>query len=82
MISPVAGVPTPPGINGLEEAIARGANSEMIVYYYGIHWDTNLSTAWWNPIQALFLGQTDAEGCIKMLDEGLAQYRELKASGG
>ncbi len=82
MISPVAGVPTPPGITGLDEAIARGANSELIVYYYGIHWDTNLSTAWWNPIQALFLGQTDAAGCIKMLDEGLDQYRQLKAAGG
>jgi len=71
-----------PAITGLSDTLARGANSEMIVYYYGIHWDTNLSTAWWNPIQALFLGQTDAAGAIKMLDDGLAQYRELKASGG
>ena len=81
MIPATAGA-NAPTITGLDETLARGANSEMIVYYYGIHWDTNLSTAWWNPIQALFLGQTDAEGCIKMLDEGLAQYRELKASGG
>jgi raffinose/stachyose/melibiose transport system substrate-binding protein len=82
MISPVVGTPTPPGITGLEETIARGANSELIVYYYGIHWDTNLSTAWWNPIQALFLGQIGAEETIAMLDSGLEQYRELKKAGG
>jgi raffinose/stachyose/melibiose transport system substrate-binding protein len=81
MIPATAGA-NAPTIPGLEETIARGASSEMIVYYYGIHWDTNLSTAWWNPIQALFLGQTDAEGTIKMLDDGLAQYREIKKAGG
>jgi len=81
MIPATAGA-NAPDIHGLSETIARGANSEMIVYYYGIHWDTNLSTAWWNPVQALFLGQTDAAGMIKMLDDGLAQYRELKAAGG
>lgn len=81
MIPATAGA-NAPAIDGLSDVLARGANSEMIVYYYGIHWDTNLSTAWWNPIQALFLGQTDAAGAIKMLDDGLDQYRQLKASGG
>lgn len=81
MISPIADVPPPAGIEGLSAAIDRSAASDLVVYYYGIHWDTNLSTAWWNPIQALFLGQIGAEETITMLDEGLAQYRELKAAG-
>lgn len=82
MISPIVDVPPPDGITGLGDAIARSAASDLIVYYYGIHWDTNLSTAWWNPIQALFLGQIGAEEAITTLDEGLAQYRELKQAGG
>lgn len=82
MISPVADVATPPGINGLDAAIARSSSTDLIVYYYGIHFDTNLSTAWWNPIQALFLGQIGPEEVITQLDEGMDQYRELKAAGG
>ncbi|CAN5384287.1 hypothetical protein BH09CHL1_BH09CHL1_28210 [soil metagenome] len=82
MISAVADVPAPPGIEGLEAAIARSSETDLIIYYYAIHWDTNLSTAWWNPIQALFLGQMTAEEAIESLDEGLAQYRELKNAGG
>ncbi|MCC6793269.1 MAG: extracellular solute-binding protein [Thermomicrobiales bacterium] len=81
MIPPIVDVPVPSGITGLEEAIARSANSPLNVYYYGIHWDTNLSTAWWNPVQALFLGQIGPEDMIKQLDEGLDQYRERKAAG-
>jgi len=82
MIPPVKDVPVPTGITGLAEAIERSANSELIVYYYGIHFDTNLSTAWWNPVQALFLGQVGPEEMITQLDQGLEQYRELKAAGG
>lgn len=82
MISSVVDVPAPTGIEGLEAAIGRSSETELIIYYYAIHWDTNLSTAWWNPIQALFLGQMNAEEAIAALDEGLAQYRELKNAGG
>lgn len=82
MISAVQDVPAPAGIEGLDAAIARSAESPAIIYYYAIHWDTNLSTAWWNPVQALFLGQVNPEEMITMLDEGLAQYRQLQNSGG
>jgi ABC-type glycerol-3-phosphate transport system substrate-binding protein len=82
MISAVKDVAAPPGIEGLDAAIARSAETDLIIYYYAIHWDTNLSTAWWNPIQALFLGQMNAEQVIAELDKGLEQYRQLKGAGG
>lgn len=82
MIPATKDVPAPTGIEGLDAAIARSAETQAIIYYYAIHWDTNLSTAWWNPSQALFLGQVGPEEMITMLDEGLAQYRELKDAGG
>jgi len=82
MIPTIKGVATPPGIDGLDAVIASTSETALITYYYGIHWDTNLSTAWWNPIQALFLGQSSPEEAIKALDDGLDQYRSLKKAGG
>jgi ABC-type glycerol-3-phosphate transport system substrate-binding protein len=82
MIPAVKDVATPTGIEGLDDAIARSAEAALIIYYYAIHWDKNLSTAWWNPIQALFLGQMSADEAIAALDDGLAQYRQLKNAGG
>jgi raffinose/stachyose/melibiose transport system substrate-binding protein len=82
MIPPIKGVATPPDIAGLDAVIASTSKSDLIIYYYAIHWDTNLSTAWWNPIQALFLGQSTPEETIKALDDGLDQYRALKKAGG
>lgn len=82
MIPPIKGVPTPPGIDGLDAVIESTSKTDLIIYYYAIHWDTNLSNAWWNPIQALFLGQAGPEDVIKMLDDNLEQYRALKKAGG
>ena len=81
MISPIVDVPTP-AIDGLDGVLATVSKTDLIIYYYAIHWDTNLSTAWWNPIQALFLGQSSPEDTIKALDTGLDQYRSLKKAGG
>jgi ABC-type glycerol-3-phosphate transport system substrate-binding protein len=81
MIPPIKDVPVP-AIDGLDGVLASTSKTDLIIYYYAIHWDTNLSNAWWNPIQALFLGQSTPEQTIKALDDGLDQYRALKKAGG
>ena len=78
MIPTVKDVASPPGITGMDEAIQAGANSEIIIYYYGIHWDTDLTNAWYLPPQAVFLGQMGPEDMIAAIDNNLDQYRELK----
>ena len=42
--------------------------SETIIYYYGIHWDTALWAAWYQPVQALFLNQIGPEEMIETID--------------
>ena len=65
----------------MDAMVEKSATADIIIYYYAAHWDTGLSTAWWNPVQALFLGQATPEQMIEQLDKGLEEYRKLKAAG-
>lgn len=78
----VQGVEPPVAITGLDNAVAQSATSQSIIYYYGIHWDTALWAAWYQPVQALFLGEMNAEEMIEAIDSNLDEYREVKAAGG
>jgi raffinose/stachyose/melibiose transport system substrate-binding protein len=81
MISPVQGVPAPPKLPGVDALIAKAAQSELIIYYYGIHFDQALWAVWYPPVQALFLKKIDAETMIQQIDDGLDQYRAMRAAG-
>jgi raffinose/stachyose/melibiose transport system substrate-binding protein len=81
MIPTVVDVPAPTGTTGMPEMVEKSATADVIIYYYAAHWDTGLSTAWWNPVQALFLGQASPEEMIAMLDKNLDEYRQLKQAG-
>jgi hypothetical protein len=82
MIPAVTDVEPPAGTTGMAEAVQKSATADTIIYYYGIHFDTGLSTAWYNPTQALFLKQMDPQQMIEAIDNNLDEYRELKQAGG
>jgi ABC-type glycerol-3-phosphate transport system substrate-binding protein len=81
MIPTVTEVAPPASTVGMDAAVEKSATSETIIYYYGIHWDTALWAAWYQPVQALFLGKTTAEEMVATIDKNLADYRELKKAG-
>jgi ABC-type glycerol-3-phosphate transport system substrate-binding protein len=81
-VSAVKGVPPPPRLPGVDKLLEAAANNEFIYFYWGIATNTPLTDVWWNASQALWLGKTDAAGMIKMLDDGIDKYRQLKAAGG
>ena len=82
IIPTVTEVPAPSGTTGMDQAVEKSATSDVIIYYYGVHWDTGLTTAWLNPTQALFLKQIGPEEMVEQIDSGLDEYRELKQTGG
>jgi raffinose/stachyose/melibiose transport system substrate-binding protein len=79
-ISPCVGVAPPPRLPGVDQLIADAAQGEFIVYYYGIHWDSALTEAWYPPVQAMFLKQATAEQVIEQIDDNLEKYRALQES--
>jgi len=80
-IPTVKGVAPPASPVGLDAAVEQSATSETIIYYYGIHWDTALWAAWYQPVQALFLGQTTPEEMIAQIDSNLEEYRQVRDAG-
>ena len=77
-ISPCNGVPSPARLPKVGNLIKKASQGELIIYYYGIHWDTDLWAAWYPPIQALFLKKINAEQVIEQIDGNLKKYRQLK----
>ena len=77
-ISPCSNVEAPPRLPGIDKLLAQAAESELIVYYYGIHWDAALWAAWYPSVQALWLKKINAEQMIEQMDEALDQYRAQK----
>lgn len=82
MIPAVTEVAPPAATTGMDAVVEKSGTADTIIYYYGIHWDTALSTAWYNPTQALFLKQMDPAQMVEAIDNGLDEYRELKQAGG
>lgn len=82
MIPTVVDVPPPSNIVGLDVEVEKSATADTIIYYYGIHWDTALWAAWYQPVQALFLGKTTPEDMVAQIDKNLDEYRALKQTGG
>ena len=80
-IPAVTEVPPPPGVVGMDAMVEKSATSETIIYYYGIHFDTALWAAWYQPVQALFLKSIGPEQMIEQIDSNLDEYRELQAAG-
>lgn len=80
-IPTVKGVAPPASPSGLDAAVEQSATNETIIYYYGIHWDTALWAAWYQPVQALFLGQSTAEEMIAKIDANLDEYRKVRDAG-
>ncbi|MCC6944187.1 MAG: extracellular solute-binding protein [Thermomicrobiales bacterium] len=80
-IPSVKGVAPPTSPAGLDVAVEQSAENETIIYYYGIHWDTALWAAWYQPVQALFLGATTPEGMIEMIDANMDEYRQVRDAG-
>jgi raffinose/stachyose/melibiose transport system substrate-binding protein len=78
-ISPCVGVEAPPRLPGIDKLVSAASTGELIIYYYGIHWDTALWAAWYQPVQALFLGKINAEQLIEQMDDNLDNYRALEA---
>jgi raffinose/stachyose/melibiose transport system substrate-binding protein len=78
MIPAVTEVAPPAKTTGLAPVVEKSATSDVIIYYYGIHWDTALSSAWYNPTQALFLKKMTPEQMIEQIDKNLDEYRQLK----
>lgn len=81
MIPSVTEVAPPSGTVGMPEVVEGSADNEVIIYYYGIHWDTALTEAWYSPVQAVFLGQFGPEEMIAQIDSNLDEYRELSDLG-
>jgi ABC-type glycerol-3-phosphate transport system substrate-binding protein len=82
MIPAVKDVAPPASTTGMDAAVEKSATADTIIYYYGIHWDTALWAAWYQPVQALFLGRMTAEEMVAQIDANLEEYRSLKQSGG
>ena len=78
--SPCVGVEPPARLPGIDKLIAEASKGELIVYYYGIHWDSALTEAWYPPVQAMFLKKATAEQVIEQIDENLDKFRALKES--
>ncbi len=66
----------------MEAMVQKSGTSDVIIYYYGIHWDTALWAAWYQPVQALFLKKFGPEEMIAQIDKNLDEYRQVKAAGG
>lgn len=79
ILPPVRGVTLPPIYSNID--LEAAANSQFIIYYYGIHWDAALTQAWMVPTQALFLKKIKADQMIEQMDTALDQYRAMKAAG-
>jgi len=60
--------------------LAKAAEAELIIYYYGIHWDAALWASWYPYVQALWLKKITAEEMITQMDDALDQYRAQKPS--
>jgi ABC-type glycerol-3-phosphate transport system substrate-binding protein len=82
MIPSVTEVAPPAGTTGMDSMVEKSATSDVIIYYYGIHWDTALWAAWYQPVQALFLKKIGPEEMVELMDTNLDKYRELKQAGG
>ena len=82
MIPATTEVPPPAGTTWMAEAVEKSATADMIVYYYGIHFDTALWAAWYQPVQALFLKRIGPEEMIEQIDNNLDEYRQLQQAGG
>ncbi len=80
-IPTVTGVDPPTATLGFDNAVTQSTTSETIIYYYGIHWDTALWAAWYQPVQALFLNSIGPEEMIEQIDSNLDQYRQLQEAG-
>jgi hypothetical protein len=74
-ISPNTNVESPPKLPGVGKLVDAAAGGELILYYYGVHWDTALTDAWMVPTQALFLKKIGAEEMLEQIDTNLDQYR-------
>lgn len=81
MIPSVSGVPAP-STTGMDAMVTKSATSDVIIYYYGIHWDTALWAAWYQPVQALFLKKIGPDEMVKQIDANLDKYRAVKKAGG
>ncbi|HIC88496.1 MAG TPA: extracellular solute-binding protein [Anaerolineae bacterium] len=79
-ISPCTKTEPPARLPGVDKLVEEAGKAELIIYYYGIHWDTALWAAWYPPVQALWLKKIDAETMIKQIDENLDKYRAMKAA--
>ncbi len=79
-ISPCTNVAPPPRLPGIDTLLTKAAKSELIIYYYGIHWDAALWAAWYPYVQALWLKKITAEEMITQMDDALDQYRAQKPS--
>jgi raffinose/stachyose/melibiose transport system substrate-binding protein len=80
-IPSVVGVDPPASPVGLDAAVEQSATNETIIYYYGIHWDTALWAAWYQPVQALFLNQSTPEQMVEQIDSNLDDYRQVRDAG-
>jgi len=80
-IPSVTGVDPPAATVGFDAAVEQSTTSETIIYYYGIHWDTALWAAWYQPVQALFLNQSTPEEMIEQIDANLDEYRQVRDAG-
>jgi raffinose/stachyose/melibiose transport system substrate-binding protein len=80
-IPTVIGVEPPTATTGMADAVTKSATSETIIYYYGIHWDTALWAAWYQPVQALFLNSIGPEEMIEQIDANLDEYRQVRDAG-
>ena len=81
MVPAVTDVPPPAGTTGMADAVKKSETSETIIYYYGIHFDTALWAAWYQPVQALFLKKIGPEEMVEQIDKNLDEYRQLKQAG-
>jgi len=55
LISAVSGVPAPEGVFGLNEAVA--AAGSLKVRHYGLEYDADANTAYYNEVAKLFMGE-------------------------
>lgn len=75
IVSPYEGVPTPAGVQGMDDLLNRAKSGTVTYYYYGISQDTQRSTAWYGPVSTLFLGKTSPQELISQIDSKLAGVR-------
>lgn len=72
VVSPYVGMPSPPGVKGMDTLLAQASSGTVTYYYYGISQEPKHSDAWYGPVNKLFLGKLSPQELISSIDSNLS----------